>query len=98
MALCGVFPASKVPLAEVTEDELVRNVDEEFLAALEHELEYQPVHYYGHFIHALEIIAYMHYDDMVGSIALRIYSHCVEEILHLQCERGGDLRRRLAGP
>src|SRR4051812_44139555 len=37
-------------------------LNDTFLADLEHELEYLAVHYFGHLIHALEIIGYMHPD------------------------------------
>lgn len=78
---------------------IVKNGDknlDEILDELAHELEYVSVHYFGHFIHAFEIIAARHPDQGVANIAAFTYIGLCAEILHLPPEPVADLERRLA--
>lgn len=67
-----------------------------WLGELEHELEYVTVHYFGHLIHALEIIGYMHPVADVGYAARYLYYELCQRILHLPPETDPELRLRLA--
>lgn len=73
--------------------------DPEVMDALEHELEYVSVHYFGHLIHALEIIGYEHPDRLgilsTAGQAMVLYAELCERILHLPCESPQGLRKRL---
>jgi hypothetical protein len=57
-----------------------------FLGVLEHELEYVTVHYFGHFIHALEIIGWMHPEALTRVTAKDLYRECCSRVLHLPTE------------
>lgn len=63
-----------------------RLIQDAFLEILEHELEYVTVHYFGHFIHALEIIGRMHPDSHTRMIGKSLYRECCSRILHLPTE------------
>jgi hypothetical protein len=70
-------------------------VHDGLLSELEHELEYLSLHYFGHFIHALEIIGYMHPDEGKRFIANYAYNYCCTQILHLPIEPEEWFRGRL---
>lgn len=64
--------------------------------ALEHELEYVTVHYFGHFIHALEIIGYKHPDHDTARLSITLYYTMCARILHLPPEMARNFDLRLA--
>jgi hypothetical protein len=65
------------------------------LDTLEHDLEYVTVHYFGHLIHALQIIGYRHPNDPTRSMALGLYSELCQRILHLPAESRTAMEARL---
>lgn len=65
------------------------------LDTLEHDLEYVTVHYFGHLIHALQIIGYRHPDQPTGAIAHGLYSELCQRILHLPPESRDAMEVRL---
>jgi hypothetical protein len=67
-------------------DDPIDLVSDEFLSGVEHELEYLAVHYFGHLIHALEIIGYTHPDCDVQEIGMGVYRELCLRILHLPVE------------
>ena len=69
--------------------------DDIFLDTIEHELEYVTVHYFGHLVHALEIIAFMHPYLTVRGPASVLYEELCSRILHLPGEVYEDFMRRL---
>jgi hypothetical protein len=66
------------------------------LDTLEHDLEYVTVHYFGHLIHALQIIGYRHYDHPTRQIARALYSELCQRILHLPMETQENMELRLS--
>lgn len=67
------------------------------LSVLEHELEYLALHYYGHLIHALQIIGYKHPDEGVRLMAGRLYRELCQRVLHLPFETEEQMDLRLRG-
>lgn len=68
---------------------------EKILHELQLELEYTTVHYFGHFIHAFEIVGYMHPDKAVGNSAANVYTMLCNEVLHLPPETSWQMQLRL---
>lgn len=60
------------------------------------DLEYATIHYFTHFLHTLEVIAYRHPHDDVADIALNYYTRLVS-MLHLSPEPPARMVRRLSG-
>lgn len=60
------------------------------------ELEYMTVHYFAHFLHALEVVGYCHPDGDVASVALDYYARLVNG-LHLKPESAERMHTRLSG-
>lgn len=58
------------------------------------EIEFMSVHYYGHLMKALEIVAYKHPDEVVRKTAYGYYWEMCE-LLHLPPESESELDRRL---
>lgn len=54
-----------------------------------------PEHWYAHVMHALEIIAYRHYDEIVAGIALKLYTAMAHN-LHLNIETKEQMIARLS--
>jgi hypothetical protein len=69
-------------------------LDTEFLKDVTTELEYTQMHYFSHVLHALEIIAYMHPNHQVQTMAFNVYDYLVYE-LHLGVETYEAFRSRL---
>lgn len=70
----------------------------EILDRLARELEYTTVHYFGHFIHAFEIIGYKHPEPTVRALAMLVYSEMCAEVLHLPVESLDGMNARLVMP
>lgn len=68
----------------------------EIIDLLAHALEYVNVHYFGHFLHAFEIIGYHHPDRIVRIEAATVYEELCADILHLRPEPKLDMDLRLS--
>ena len=66
----------------------------EILEQLEHELQYTSVHYFGHLIHAIQIIGYQHPEAETRALATQLYAELCQRVLHLppESEEGMDYR------
>lgn len=68
------------------------------MSQLQRDLEYTTVHYFGHFIHAFQIIGYKHPGAETRRHAEYVYIFCCKEILHLPTENRQELDVRLWSP
>ncbi len=63
---------------------------------LENELNYCSVHFFTHFLYALEIIGYKHPEEDKRTIAMGYYENLVNSMSHLNIETEKELDLRLA--
>lgn len=67
------------------------------LDTLEHEVEYLSLHYFGHLVHALQIIGYKHPDAAERVTGLILYEELCLRVLHLPIESEERMDERLRG-
>ncbi len=60
------------------------------------DLEFSTVHYFGHLLHAMQIIAIHHPDEDIGNQASRFYLN-MADLLHLEPEPPERMAKRLGG-